>query len=350
MKILNKSKQGLYTLSISFGALILALIVCGVIIALIGENPFRVYWLMADGAFGSFKNIANTLANSIPLIFAGLAVTVASRAGILNLGVEGQLHIGAMCATLVGLYLPVENRLVLITAIIIAGMIGGAIWGLIPAVLKIKFKTNEVIVALMLNYIATLFTTYLIINPFRERGSTVNQTAALPEMASLAKLFPRSQLTTALFIALICAILVWFLFKRTTFGFKINAVGDNYDAARAGGINPAVYLIGAMLISGAIASMAGTTEIIGKYFRFRENFSPGFGFTGLAVAVLARNNPIGVIATAILFGSLGTGSLYMGRITGISGRMSDVIQSVIILIVAAPTIIEMIVGMRRKSK
>lgn len=343
-------KMSLDTLASSLISLLLSFIICGILIWAIGANPFEAYYLMGVGAVGSMKNLSNTLASSIPLIFAGLAVAVSSKVGLLNLGVEGQLYMGAMAATLCGLYLPTTNRLLLVAAIMLASMVGGMIWGAIPGILKAKFGTNEVIVAIMLNYVATLFTTYLIIGPFRERGTTVNQTAEIPIEARLSKLFPRTQLTTAFIVAIFFAIAVWFLLHYTTLGYKISAVGDNREAARAGGINPVTYMIIAMVISGAIASLAGTTEILGKYFRFRENFSPGFGFTGLAVAVLARNNPFGVLATSILFGGLSTGSLYMSRITGISGHTADVIQSIIILLVAAPRLLEIVKGYRRSTK
>lgn len=337
------------SLASSLISLLLSFVIGGLLIWAIGTNPFQAYYLIGVGAVGTMKNLANTLASSIPLIFAGLAVAVSSKAGLLNLGVEGQLYMGAMAATLCGLYLPATNRFILLIAIMIASMLGGMLWALIPGVLKAKFGTHEVIVAIMLNYVAELFTTYLIIVPFREHGSTVNQTAEIPKAARLSKLFPRTQLTTAFILAVIVAIIVWFLLRRTTLGFKISAVGGNRDAARAGGINPTTYVIIAMLISGAIASFAGTTEVVGKYFRFRENFSPGFGFTGLAVAVLARNNPFGVIATSILFGGLSTGCLYMSRITGISGHMSNVIQSIIILLVSAPRLFEIIKGSRKRT-
>jgi ABC-type uncharacterized transport system permease subunit len=334
--------ENIRSLSVSLGALALSLFICGIIIAVIGFNPFEAYYMMLEGAFGSIREVANTLANSIPLIFTGLAVAVASKAGLLNIGAEGQLYIGAMCGTLIALYLPVSNSIVMVVAILLASMIGGTVWGGIPGILKAKFKTNEVLVAIMLNYIAMLFTSYLVIHPLREPGATVNQTAMIPEAARLWKIVPRTQLTTALLMALVAVVLVWFLYERTVLGFKLRAVGDNANASRANGITPGRYVFYAMMLSGAIASLAGTTEVIGKYYRFRESFSTDLGFTGIAVAVLARDNPFAIILTAILFGGLNTGALHMGRMTGISGNMSNVIQSIIILIVAAPRMIKML--------
>lgn len=343
------SSQTIRNTLVSLCALLLSFVIGGIIIAAIGHNPFNAYYLMFIGAFGSVREIANTIANSIPLIFTGLAVAVGSKSGLLNIGAEGQLYIGSMCGTLCALYLPVENKFVMIVCVIAASIIGGMAWGSIPGILKAYFRTNEVIVCIMLNYMATLFTTWLVISPLREQGSSINQTATIPLSAQLSKLIPRTQLTTALFIALTTVVLVWYVFEYTAFGFKMRIVGGNIGAAKANGIIPSKYIVYAMAFSGGIASLAGTTEIIGKYYRFRENFSMNLGFTGIAVAVLAKNNPFVAIITAILFSALNTGALNMSRLTGISGNMATVIQSIIILLVAAPRIIEMFFKRKGRS-
>lgn len=346
----NKQASLFRSFLISLSALILALIVVGVIIAILGNNPFKAYTLLFSGAFGSLKEFSNTLANSVPLMFTGLAFVVASKANVFNLGGEGQLYIGGMCGTVVALFLHTENRLLLLICVFAASLLGGMVWGGITGALRARFGINEVIVAIMLNYIASFLTSFLVTGPLREPGTTVNQTTMIPDAARLIKLVPRTQLTTALLLALLTAIFVWFLLSRTMFGFKLRAVGDNREAAQACGIPCARYIIFAMLLSGAIASLAGITEIVGKYFRFREGFSNGFGFTGVAVAVLANNNPFGVLLAAILFGGLDTGSLSMSRKLGLSGNMTVVIQSVIILIVATPRIIEYIKKLGKKGR
>ena len=324
---------------VSLGTLILALICGGVIIAIMGQNPFQAYYLLLKGAFGSGRVIANTLANSIPLMFTGMAFLIAFRSGIFNMGGEGQLYVGGMFGTLVALYAPVENHVLMIILIFTAAIAGGMVWAGLTGVFKAYLGANEVIVAIMLNYVAQLFTSYLVAGPLREPVTTVNQTAMIPEAARLTKILPRTQLTTALVLAVVVAVGIWFMFNHTVLGFKLRCIGGNGDAAQANGINRRLFIVIAMLISGAVASLAGMTEITGKYYRFRENFSTSFGFTGVAVAALGGYNPFGVLVSSILFGGLDTGSLLMSRELGISGNMTVVIQSIIILIVATPSII-----------
>lgn len=331
----------------SLATLILALVVGGVFIAVLGSNPFRAYALLFTGAFGSVQSVSNTLANSIPLMFTGIAFALANKSGVFNLGCEGQLYIGGICGTIVALFLPIEHHFLMIFCVLVVSVVAGMLWGGIVGFFKARFETNEVIVAIMLNYISVSFTTYLITGVLQEEGSVLNQTAMIPEIAQLSKLMPRTQLTTALLIAVAAAFFSWFLMNHTVTGFKLRAVGDNAEGARACGIPCKRYIIFAMMLSGAIASLAGITEITGKYFRFREGFGSGYGFTGVAVAALANNNPFAVLVTAILFGGLDTGSLLMSRELNISGNLSVVIQSIIILIVATPKIIEYVPKMRK---
>lgn len=330
--------QSLNDIGTSVLAIILALIVGTILILIIGESPIKAYSTLLSGALGNKQAIANTISKTIPLIFTGLSVAIASRSSMLNIGAEGQLHFGAMMSIIFALAFPGLNKWILLPLVFIVGMAGGAFAGAIPGYFRAKLKINEVIVCIMLNYIFTLFTSFLVNGPFKSEG-TVAQTEMISENARLSKLIPRTQLTTAVFIAIGVAILLYIFLWKTSAGFKIRSVGINITAADAAGINSELSMVTAMALSGGLAALAGITEVVGKYYRFIEGFSPSFGFTGIAVAVLGRNHPFGIIITALLFGILDTGALRMSRVTMVSSNMVIVIQSLVILFVAAPELI-----------
>lgn len=245
---------------------------------------------------------------------------------------------GAMAATLTGLTLSFLPAPILLVVSIAAGIAAGMLVGSVPGIFKAKFQTNEVIVAIMLNYVCTLFTSWLVNGPFKVPGSTA-QTEMLPENIWFARLLPKTQLTWALFLLLATAVLMYIFLWKTSVGYQLRAVGANASAAKTAGISVNFYLIMAMTLSGGIAALAGVTEIFGKYHRFIEGFSPSFGFTGIAVAILGKNHPAGVLLTSLLFGVLEMGSLRMSRETAVSTNMVTVIQSLVILFVAAPELI-----------
>lgn len=319
---------------------ILAMIVCGFVVLAMGYNPFQVYKVIVMGTFKSTASMGNVLANSIPLMLAGFAVSIAGKGGVLNLGVEGQLYIGGMLGTLAALYLPIQNKMLLIIVVFAAAILGGMIWGGLVGVLKIKFGTNEVIVALMLNYVAQLFTTWLVADPLKEPNAAVNRTAMIPESLRFARLIPKTQVTATVFVALAVGLIIWFVFKYTILGYKIMSVGSNAKAALANGINCNKYIVLSMCLSGAIAGLIGITEIVSKYYRFTEGFSNSIGFTGVAIAALAGYNPFGVMVVSLLFGALSAGSMALGREMGISSELFMVIEGVIVLFVGTPYIIK----------
>lgn len=319
---------------------VLAMIVCGIVVLAMGYNPFQVYKVIIMGTFKSAASMGNVLANSIPLMLAGFAVSIAGKAGILNLGVEGQLYVGGMMGTLVALFAPVSNKFLLMVLVFGASILGGMIWGGLVGVLKVKFGTNEVIVALMLNYVAQLFTTWLVADPLKEPNAAVNRTAMIPESLWFARLVPKTQITATIFIALFVGILIWFIFKYTSLGYKIKSVGSNAKAALANGINCNKYIILSMCFSGAVAGLIGITEITSKYYRFTEGFSNDIGFTGVAIAALAGYNPFGVMVVSLLFGILNSGSMALGRELGISSELFMVIEGIIVLFVGTPYLIK----------
>ena len=323
----------------SLAAIGIAILVGALFILLSGESPIEAYGALLKGALGSPKSIANTISKSIPLAFTGLAVALGSRCGMLNIGAEGQLHAGAMAAVLTALSLSAFPAPIVLVVSIIAGIIAGMIVGGIPGFFKARLNTNEVIVAIMLNYICTLFTSWLVNGPVKSDGSTA-QTEVLPEGVWLGRLIPQTQLTTALFILIAVAILMYIFLWKTSVEYQLRAVGANPSAAGTAGIRVKTYMIMAMVLSGGLAALAGITEVFGKYHRFIEGFSPSFGFTGIAVAILGRNHPAGVLLTALLFGIMDMGALRMSRVTDVSTNMVTVVQSLVILLVAAPELIK----------
>ena len=326
-----------YRITVRAAAIVLALVIGALFILVAGESPATAYSSLLKGALGTPQAVANTVSKSIPLAFTGLAVALGSRCGMLNIGAEGQLHAGAMAATLTGLTLSFLPAPILLVVSIAAGIAAGML-GSVPGIFKAKFQTNEVIVAIMLNYVCTLFTSWLVNGPFKVPGSTA-QTEMLPENIWFARLLPKTQLTWALFLLLATAVLMYIFLWKTSVGYQLRAVGANASAAKTAGIPVNFYLIMAMTLSGGIAALAGVTEIFGKYHRFIEGFSPSFGFTGIAVAILGKNHPAGVLLTSLLFGVLEMGSLRMSRETAVSTNMVTVIQSLVILFVAAPELI-----------
>ena len=323
----------------SLAAIGIAILVGALFILLSGESPIEAYGALLKGALGSPKSIANTISKSIPLAFTGLAVALGSRCGMLNIGAEGQLHAGAMAAVLTALSLSSFPAPVVLIVSIIAGILAGMIVGGIPGFFKARLNTNEVIVAIMLNYICTLFTSWLVNGPVKSDGSTA-QTEVLPEGVWLGRLIPQTQLTTALFILIAVAVLMYIFLWKTSVGYQLRAVGANPSSAGTAGIRVKLYMVMAMVLSGGLAALAGITEVFGKYHRFIEGFSPSFGFTGIAVAILGRNHPAGVLLTALLFGIMDMGALRMSRVTDVSTNMVTVVQSLVILLVAAPELIK----------
>lgn len=335
----KKTQQMLENLGLSFMAIALAMVVAAVIMLIVGYNPLNAYAALLNGAFGSSSSFANTLSKSIPLLFTGLAFAFANKGGIFNIGGEGQLYAGAMASTIVALVMDGMPRYIVILTAVAAGILAGALVGGLIGAVKVKLQINEVIVAIMLNYIVLYFTSYLVTYPFKQEGAMTAQTVDIGSRYMFHKIIPRTQLTTTLILGIVIALLIYLFFAKTRFGYNIRAVGENRFAAQASGVPMVATAILTMAISGALSGLAGVTEVFGKTGRFIDGFSPGFGFTGIAVAVLANNHPVGVILSALLFGILEAGSMKMSYTAGISASMVNVIQGLVILFVATPNII-----------
>jgi ABC-type uncharacterized transport system permease subunit len=330
---------------------LLAIIIGGIIAAVIGYNPVSVYGSLISGAFGSWMNLSYTLAQSIPLILAGLGIAVAFRAGLFNIGAEGQYWVGTIVAVWIGYHF---NSLpgVLHTIISLLGaMIAGALWGgIIPGLAKAYRGAHEVITTMMMSYVGILLAKYMIEDgPMRAPGN-IPQSPAIAKNAWLPVLLKDSQLTTGLFIAIIAAVVVWYLLFHTTFGFQLRAVGLNQRAARYAGIRVPLYIVLSLGFSGLLAGLAGGVQVFAIDHRLTESFSAGYGYTAIVVSLLARNNPFGVIIAAIFFAALSTGGQNMQMVSGIPSSLTNVLQGLIIFFVAAEQLIPQFIKWYRKRK
>ncbi len=309
IKIVDREKTTpLLTVSVHILALVAGIFAVSIIFMLNRVNPVFAITEIFSGSFGSVYGIKETIAKSIPLILIGSGLTLAFRARFWNIGAEGQLLMGAIFSSWVGLNLgPHLPAPVIIPAMFLAGFIGGALWGIIPAILKIRYSINEVISTLMLNYICAEFLTMLIVGPWK--GKTrfgFPGTDNLPESAILG-LIPGSRIHyVTLILAILCAVLLTILIYRTRFGYETRVVGENPDAGKYAGINFLKTTIVIMAISGGLAGFAGMGELAGihKYLGYPASLSSGYGFTAIIVAWLARLNPLAAIVSGIFFAGI----------------------------------------------
>ncbi len=324
----------------SVAALVLALFFGGILIALAGGDPIATYAHIANVAFGSLGGITDTLTKATPLILVGLACSLAFRMKLWNIGAEGQFYMGAWAASAVVLLplLPATSSpFLFIPAMMIAGMLGGAAWGFIPGFLKARFKVNEVITTLMLNYIAVAWNNFFIFAVWSEGGFQMTpmfpRTSWLPRLSDLAgqfKDFRGLTLHGGFIIAIIAALIVWFILNRSKWGYEIRLIGDNPRAAEYAGIPIKRNIILVMMVSGALAGLAGMSEISGTVHRLQGAISPGYGFTGIIIAWLAKLNPFAVILVSIFFGAL----ILAGREIQPSG-IPKMIQGVVLVCLIA---------------
>lgn len=335
----------LQELAVSAGAVVLALLVGAALLAVAGYDVRDAYYNLYDGAFGNVYSIADTLLNSIPLMFAGLAIAFAFRGGLFNIGAEGQLYVGALATAVTALTLAEWASGPLIVAALLAGALAGAAWGFIPGLLRAKTGAHEVITTIMLNYVATLLTTFLVKMYFKAPGP-VDQTALIPQHARLPELVTGTRLTWALVIAVGLVAVVDWLLRRTSFGFDIELIGTNPGAAVYAGVPVPVRTMLTMSLSGAIAGLAGSTIVLGVLYRFITHFSPGYGFTAIAVALVARARPWGVVPAAVLFGALQAGGMTMQLFARIPSDLMTAVQGLVILFVASPGLL---LALRRLS-
>ena len=344
----HPNKKKLFSFFAPLLAFLLALLVGAIPIALYKVNPVDAYKELVIGAFGSSFGFSETIIKAIPLILSGLGYAFAARSGLFNIGCEGQIYIGALGATLVGLYLGDWPAFVAIPLCILVSAIFGGIWAGIPGFLKARLGVSEVITTIMFNYIGINLISYMIRGPLIEPPGYFPETAKLPEHLWYSSIFG-SRIHSGIFIALLLVVGVYFVLWHTSFGFKIRAVGLNPVAAEYIGIPVKRNLILAMAISGALAGIAGANEVLGIQHRLIESFSPGYGFDAIAVSLLGGNHPIGIIFTSILFSGLRAGAGAMQRAVGIPDSIIKTIQGLVILFVIAGSMLPQFIARRQKK-
>ncbi|MEM9211541.1 MAG: ABC transporter permease [Pseudomonadota bacterium] len=323
--------------------LIMALIVSGIVIALIGENPFEALGVMINGAFFFGDSLGYTLYYTTNFIFTGLAVATAFNALLFNIGGEGQAYIGGLFAALAAFAIgPIFPWFIALPLVVAAAALGGAAWAFIPGLLQAKRDSHIVITTIMFNFLAASLMVSLLSGSLMQPGQQSPQTAPLPDAALMPSgtwLFgwlgidaDRTPLNLSFLVALGCLYLYWLLIWRTRLGYEIRAVGKNPDAAKYAGINVPRIIIITMLISGAFAGMMAVNEILGVHEKVILNFTAGYGFTGIAVALMGRNHPVGIFLASLLFGALFQGGLELDfEFQVITREMVLLIQGLIIL-------------------
>ena len=339
-------------------AVLAAFGVGAIIILILGDNPINAYAWLLSSSFGSVRDIGWTLHYAPPLIFTGLAVAVAFRCGLLNIGAEGQLYIAAFAAawvgikfggTVVNIFGKDENwswmslpAILLVPLCMFAAIFAGGFWGAIPGYLKAKFGAHEVINTIMLNFIAIALVGYFTQYYYKLPGDPIQRTAEIGPAAQIPRLnqfltfIPYDvPLNVAFLLALLMCVAVYVFLWKTKWGYELRAVGQNPSAAEYGGISPKKQIIVAMTISGMLAGMVGIGEVMGTRHHFESGFSADWGFLGIAVALLGRNHPLGVLIAAIFFGVLLRGEIFVDAFTRyVSKDLGWVLQAIIILFVA----------------
>lgn len=338
------------------------------------EIVVRAYSGLFQGALGSRQSIANTMVEATPYIFAGLAVALAFKCGLFNIGAEGQLYVGALTSVTVGFALTGLPAVIHLPLALLAGMAGGGLWGAIPGYLRARTGAHEVITTIMLNYIAALSLSYLVLDgPLRDprasapRTPFIQASAALPrfigplEDPSLTggQLYRPLIVTTdpawnlrvhlGFLLALVAVAVIWWLLNRTTLGFEIRTVGANPEAARYAGMSITRNFVVAMAIAGALAGLAGTGQALGLERNVKSLFSTGYGFDSIAIALLAKSNPIAIIPAALFWGALNSGRGVMQAQTGISSDLIRIVQALVIMFIAADQIVRWVFRLRQQG-
>lgn len=325
---------------ISLGAVALALVIGGIVLLLVGGNPLRAYAFMLKAAFGDIGVFSDTLTKATPLILVSLAAVIAFRMRLWNIGAEGQFFAGAFGASAIVLtpILPPETSpWIMIPVMMLAGALAGALWGFIPGFLKARFNVNEIISSLMMNYIAVAWNNFFIFAIWSEGGFQMSpqfpKSAWLPRLADYSTQIPALRgLTThlGLVFGILAAVIIWWILYRSKWGYEIRLIGDNPKAARYAGINIVRNTVLVMMVSGALAGLGGMAEISGVVHRLQGAISPGYGFTGIIIAWLAKLNPLLVVPISVLFGGL----ILAGREIQPSG-VSMLIQGIILVCLIA---------------
>jgi ABC-type uncharacterized transport system permease subunit len=338
---MNKSITEIFKPMLSpVAAIAAALFVGAGLILLAGKNPLIAYTVLFSESLTNYYGIGNTLTKMAPLLLAGLGVQVALKAGQFNIGAEGQIYLGGLGSTLVGLSFPGLPSWIHLPLALLAGFILGGLWGLIPGYLKAVRGVNEVIATLLMNYIALNLVGYLVENPLMEPGAPTAYSPLLQKTAWLPIILPKTQAHAGIFVGLIAAVIMFVLLGRSPLGYQIEAVGLNPTAAKYAGISVQATIMGVMALAGGLAGLAGASEVLGLKHRLFDRFSPGYGFDAIAIAFLSRGNVAGVIFTSFFFAALRSGANAMQRSAEVPVTVVYAIQGLTILFIAISFAIE----------
>lgn len=309
-------------------SILLALLIGCIIMLALGKNPLLAMQYLFKGAFGSKANLGTTFTKATPLIFTALCACFAYKCGVFNLGGEGQFIVGSIAAYLVA-YLSGVTGFAGILLALLAGTLAGGFWGMIPGVLKIARGQNEMIISIMLNYVATLFMGVIYTNWFRD--ASVPQTIQVAEEVKLPRVFPSMRFSWGFVIALVLGFVLYYVLFCTSSGFKLRAVGYNMTAARFNGFPVKRLMLVSFIVSGAIAGLGGASELLGTQYRLINGYGAGYGFDGVAMALIGQLHPLATIVVAIFFAALRAGSTAMQAATGVPTSVSDIIQALVIV-------------------
>ena len=337
-KIAGQAVRPLLTIAVSLLIGILLIIPSG-------ESPLHAYAVLFGGAFGSYAGWLNTFARATPLIFTGLAAAVASRSGVFNIGIEGQLYLGALAAAMVGVTCGSLPPFLLIPLCLLTAMAAAVLWGMVPGLLNSKLGINIFIMFFMLNNMAMLLTEYLANGPFQGDLATAS-TARISQNAVLARFSRYADFNTGFFIAVAAVLLLWFIMYKTKFGYECSALGKNRTFSQYIGVHIKGKTLLVLAISSAIAGLAGAEQVMGVMGRFHADFSNQLGFTGISVAMLAKDNPIGVVVFAVFFGALNNGALQLAANSGIPSDLVNSLQAIMIIFISADFVVRTV----RKTK
>ena len=321
-------------------AIAAALLVGAILIIIAGKSPVAAYGALFQESLANYYGFGNTLTKTTPLLFTSLGVLVALKARQFNIGGEGQIYMGGLGSALIGLYVKGLPWLMHLPLALLGGFLFGAVWGLIPGYLKAVRGVNEVITTLLLNYIAQYFISYLVTGPMMQPGAPSPFSPKLLQTAQLPTILPQTQTHAGILMALIAAGILWVVFVRSPLGYQIEAVGHNPIAARYAGMPVESTIMFAMAVAGGLAGLAGASEVMGLKYRLFENFSGGYGFDAIAIALLSRGSISGVVFTSVFFGALRSGANVMQRSADVPVTVVYAIQGLTVLFIAVSLALE----------
>lgn len=333
---MKKSWQIVYTILISLAAAVAAVGIGAIVLIILGADVFAVYKVILTEPLKDLFGITEIFVRAVPLILVALGIAISFRSGILNIGAEGQIQMGIVAAAALAIALPDLPKYILVPLTLLAGAAGGAIWAGIAGLLKSRLGVNEILSTVMLNYIAAQFYGFLLRGPMidpaeLQTGSGTPQSVRLPKSAWIDRIIPGTRLHWGIAIAIVLAVIVYFLLWRTTWGYKMRAAGAEAKAARYGGIKVESCLLAAMVLAGAFAGLAGAVEVTAVHRRAIEGISSGYGFSGIVVALFGGLHPAGIIPSAFFFGLLLIGADMTQRAMSVPANMVLVLQGAVIL-------------------